>query len=138
MRALNTIRRVGSLRAAVEQGILTQGIMVEAIRAGITMVLAGSIRDDGPMPDVITDVIEAQRQMRAALRGVDMVLMICSMLHSIAVGNLLPANVRVVAVDINPSVVVKLADRGTFQAVGLVTDAELFLRELGEALGVRP
>lgn len=138
MRALNAIRRAGSLRAAVDQGILTQGIMVEAIRAGITMVLAGSIRDDGPMPDVITDVVEAQRQMRAALRGVDMVLMICSMLHSIAVGNLLPASVRVVAVDINPSVVVKLADRGTFQAVGLVTDAELFLRELGEALGVRP
>lgn len=134
MRALNAIRRVGSLKAAVDQGILTSGIMYEAIRQGITMVLGGSIRDDGPMPDVITDVVEAQRQMRAALRGVELCIMLCSMLHSIAVGNLLPASVKVVAVDINPSVVVKLADRGTFQAVGLVTDAELFLRELAETL----
>lgn len=137
MRALNTIRRVGSLRAAVEQGVLRSGIMAEAIRAGIPMVLAGSIRDDGPMPDVVTDVVEAQRQMRGALRGVELVIMISSMLHSIAVGNLLPASVKVVAVDINPSVVVKLADRGTFQAVGLVTDAELFLRELAEELSIQ-
>ncbi|HYN88852.1 MAG TPA: TIGR00300 family protein [Ardenticatenaceae bacterium] len=134
MRALNTIRAVGSLRAAVEQGILIKGIMYEAITKGITMVLAGSIRDDGPMPDVITDVMVAQDQMRAAVQGVEMVLMISSMLHSIATGNLLPASVKTVAVDINPAVVTKLADRGSWQAVGLVTDAELFLRELALAL----
>ena len=134
MVAINTIRRAGSLRAAVEQGILTQGIMYECIRNNVELVLAGSVRDDGPLPDVITDMIEAQRKMRAALPGVEMALMISTMLHSIATGNMLPASVKVVAVDINPAVVTKLADRGTFQALGLVTDAELFMRELAEAL----
>ena len=134
MIAINTIRRAGSLRAAVEQGILKQGVMYECIRHNVALVLAGSVRDDGPLPDVITDVIEAQRTMRAALDGVEIALMISTMLHSIATGNMLPASVKVVAVDINPAVVTKLADRGTFQAVGLVTDAELFLRELAEAL----
>jgi hypothetical protein len=94
------------------------------------------VRDDGPLPDVIVDMGEAQRRMRAALHGVEMALMIATMLHSIATGNMLPASVKVVAVDINPAVVTKLADRGTFQALGLVTDAELFVRELAEALGV--
>ena len=136
MIAINTIRRAGSLRAAVEQGILKQGVMYECIRHNVALVLAGSVRDDGPLPDVITDVIEAQRAMRAALNGVEIALMISTMLHSIATGNLLPASVKVVAVDINPAVVTKLADRGTFQAVGLVTDAELFLRELAEALNL--
>lgn len=136
MRAINVIRNAGSLRAAVEQGKLTQGVMYEAIRNNITMVLAGSIRDDGPMPDVITDMIEAQQAMREAARGVDLALMISTMLHSIATGNLLPAHVKTVAVDINPAVVTKLADRGSWQAVGLVTDAELFLRELTTALGL--
>lgn len=134
MRALNTIRLVGSLREAVAQGVLTRGIMYEAIVRNITMVLAGSIRDDGPMPDVITDVMVAQERMREAIAGVELALMISSMLHSIATGNLLPASVRTVAVDINPAVVTKLADRGSWQAVGLVTDAELFLRELTLAL----
>nr|WP_290668612.1 TIGR00300 family protein [Ardenticatena sp.] len=136
MRAINAIRNAGSLRAAVEQGILTQGVMYEAIRKDITLVLAGSIRDDGPLPDVITDVIEAQKAMRAALLGVELVLMISTMLHSIATGNMLPATVKTVAVDINPAVVTKLADRGSWQAVGLVTDAELFLRELTMALDI--
>jgi lysine-ketoglutarate reductase/saccharopine dehydrogenase-like protein (TIGR00300 family) len=136
MKALNTIRLVGSLRAAVEQGILTRGVIYEAIRKGISMVLAGSIRDDGPMPDVITDVLKAQDAMRAAIQGVELVLMISSMLHSIATGNMLPAAVKTVVVDINPAVVTKLADRGSWQAVGLVTDAELFLRELVMALGL--
>ncbi len=113
-------------------------------------MLAGSVRDDGPLPDVITDVIEAQKRMRAVVQGksasdstspragapVEMALMIATMLHSIATGNMLPASVKVVAVDINPAVVTKLADRGTFQALGLVTDAELFMRELAEALQV--
>ena len=134
MKALNAIRTAGSLRAAVEQGLLTRGVMYEAIKKPITMVLAGSIRDDGPMPDVITDVIVAQDKMREAVRGVELALMICTMLHAIATGNLLPATVKTVVVDINPAVVTKLADRGSWQAVGLVTDAELFLRELSSAL----
>ncbi|MBI3536831.1 MAG: TIGR00300 family protein [Chloroflexi bacterium] len=136
MIAINTIRRAGSLRAAVEQKILREGIMYECIRNNVEMVLAASVRDDGPIPDVIVDMIAAQKKMRAAVRGVEMALMVATMLHSIATGNLLPASVKVVAVDMNPSVVTKLADRGTFQALGLVTDAELFLRELAEALGV--
>ncbi len=134
MKALNTIRNAGSLRAAVEQGILKRGVMYEAIKKDIRMVLAGSIRDDGPMPDVITDVLVAQDRMRESVAGVELALMICSMLHAIATGNLLPAFVKTVVVDINPAVVTKLADRGSWQAVGLVTDAELFLRELSHAL----
>lgn len=134
MRAINRIRRAGSLRQAVAQGILTSGIMYQAVCANIDLVLAGSVRDDGPIPDVITDMLQAQRQMRAAVRGVELALMVSTMLHSIATGNLLPAWVKTVAVDINPAVVTKLADRGTFQALGLVTDAELFLRELVEEL----
>ncbi len=137
MRAINRIRRAGSLRDAVAQGILTSGIMYEAIHANIEMVLAGSVRDDGPLPDVITDMMEVQRKMRAAVRGVELALMVSTMLHSIATGNMLPAWVKTVAVDINPAVVTKLADRGTFQALGLVTDAELFLRELVEELEIR-
>jgi lysine-ketoglutarate reductase/saccharopine dehydrogenase-like protein (TIGR00300 family) len=136
MVAINTIRRTGSLRKAVEAGILREGIMYECIRHNVELVLAGSVRDDGPLPDIIVDMGLAQRKMRAALQGVEMVLMIATMLHSIATGNMLPASVKVVAVDINPAVVTKLADRGTFQALGLVTDAELFVRELADALGV--
>jgi hypothetical protein len=134
MRAINAIRLAGSLPEAVAQGVLTRGIMYEAVKKGITMVLGGSVRDDGPLPDVITDVMVAQDRMRAAIQGVELALMISTMLHSIATGNLLPAHVRTVAVDINPAVVTKLADRGSWQAVGLVTDAELFLRELRLAL----
>lgn len=136
MMAINTIRRAGSLRNAVEQGILKQGIMYECVRNNVDLVLAGSVRDDGPLPDVVTDMVEAQRKMRAVVRNIEMTLMISTMLHSIATGNMLPASVKVVAVDINPAVVTKLADRGTFQALGLVTDAELFTRELADALGV--
>lgn len=136
MKALNVVRTAGSLRAVVDQGILKHGVMYEAIKKDIKMVLAGSIRDDGPMPDVITDVLVAQDKMREAVRGVELALMICTMLHAIATGNLLPAYVKTVVVDINPSVVTKLADRGSWQAVGLVTDAELFLRELCSALDV--
>lgn len=136
MIAINTIRRAGSLQNAVEQNILKQGIMYECIRHHVELVLAGSVRDDGPLPDVITDMVVAQRKMRTAVQGVEMALMISTMLHSIATGNMLPSSVKVVAVDINPAVVTKLADRGTFQALGLVTDAELFIRELADALGV--
>lgn len=134
LRAINAIRAIGSISKAVESGLLKEGICYEAQKHGVRMVLAGSIRDDGPMPDVISDMQEAQRQMRSALPGVEMAVMVASMLHAIATGNLLPATVRTVVVDINPSVVTKLADRGSFQAAGLITDAELFLRELAEAL----
>jgi len=130
LRAINRIRRCGSIRAAVEQGVLTSGIMYECVQHGIDFLLAGSIRDDGPLPDVITDVMDAQRHMRAAVRDVTFCVMIATMLHSVAVGNLLPAWVKVVCIDINPSTVIKLSDRGSFQTVGLVTDVEPFLRAL--------
>jgi lysine-ketoglutarate reductase/saccharopine dehydrogenase-like protein (TIGR00300 family) len=134
LRAINAIRAIGSLEKAIEIGLLREGITHEALTRNIPMVLAGSIRDDGPMPGVITDMQEAQRRMRQEVQGVEMAIMIASMLHAIATGNLLPATVKTVVVDINPAVVTKLADRGSFQAAALVTDAELFLRELVEAL----
>lgn len=134
LRAINAIRAVGSLEKAMEMGLLREGITYEALKHNIRMVLAGSIRDDGPMPGVINDMQEAQRHMREALPDVEMAIIVASMLHAIATGNLLPATVRTVVVDINPAVVTKLADRGSFQAAGLVTDAELFLRELVDAL----
>lgn len=130
LRAINRIRRLGGIRQAVESGQLTSGIMYECVKNGADFLLAGSIRDDGPLPEVITDVLEAQRQMRAKIRDVTFCLMIATTLHSIAVGNLLPAWVKVVCVDINPSTVIKLSDRGSFQTVGLVTDVEPFLRAL--------
>jgi len=134
LRAINTIRALGSVERAIETGLLKEGITYEAIKHNVTMVLAGSIRDDGPMPGVINEMQEAQKRMREALPGVEMAVIVASMLHAIATGNLLPSTVRTVVVDINPAVVTKLADRGSFQAAGLVTDAELFLRELVEAL----
>ena len=138
MAAINTIRHAGSLQKAVESGLLQGGVMYECIKNNVDLVLAGSVRDDGPMPDVITDTLKAQVRMRTALQGVELVLMIATMLHSIATGNMLKASTKVVAVDINPAVVTKLADRGTFQALGLVTDAELFLRELCNAVEMGP
>lgn len=135
LRAINAVRGAGSLEKAMEMGLLREGITYEVLKHHIPMVLAGSIRDDGPMPGVINDMQEAQRQMRKEVQGVEMAIMVASMLHAIATGNLLPSSVRTVVVDINPAVVTKLADRGSFQAAGLVTDAELFLRELEEALG---
>lgn len=134
LRAINAMRAIGSTQKAIESGLLREGITYEAQKHDVRMVLAGSIRDDGPMPGVISDMQEAQKQMRAALPGVQMAVMVASMLHAIATGNVLPSTVRTVVVDINPSVVTKLADRGSFQAAGLITDAELFLRELVEAL----
>ncbi|MDX1963387.1 MAG: TIGR00300 family protein [Pirellulales bacterium] len=132
LRAINRIRRAGSISAAVEQGLIKSGIMYECVRQNIDFLLAGSIRDDGPLPDVITDSLVAQREMRARIKNVTFCLMIATTLHSIAVGNLLPAWVKVVCVDINPSTVIKLQDRGSFQTVGLVTDVEPFLRALAQ------
>ena len=134
LRAINTIRRLGGLRAAVEKRVLSSGIMYECVRANVDLVLAGSIRDDGPMPEVITDTLEVQRVMRRAIKGVGFALLIATALHSIATGNLLPAWVKVVCVDINPATVTKLSDRGTFQTIGLVTDVEPFLRALAAEL----
>ena len=135
MAAINTINRAGSLRAAVEAGVLTSGVMYECVTHGVEYVLAGSIRDDGPLPDTLMDLVEAQERYAAALaQNVHMVLMLSSMLHSIGVGNMLPSWVRVVCVDINPAVVTKLSDRGSSQTVGIVTDVGLFLHRLAEAL----
>jgi lysine-ketoglutarate reductase/saccharopine dehydrogenase-like protein (TIGR00300 family) len=130
LRAINTVRRAGSIKAAVDRGIINSGIMYECVKHDIPFVLAGSIRDDGPLPDVVTDILEAQKRMRELVRGVGFALMIATMLHSIATGNLLPAWVKVACVDINPATVTKLADRGSIQTVGVVTDAEPFLRAL--------
>ena len=130
MRAINRIRRAGGIDRAVETGLLTKGIMYECVKNKVPFVLAGSIRDDGPLPEVITDILEAQRRMREMIHGVGFCLMVATMLHSIATGNLLPAWVRVACVDINPATVTKLTDRGSIQTVGVVTDAEPFLRSL--------
>lgn len=141
IRAINTIRRAGSISGAVEQGVLTGGVMHAVVRAGKPFVLVGSVRDDGPLPDVYTDVIEGQRAMRAQLPGVGFAIMVATMLHSIATGNIMPASVPLVSVDINPATVTKLADRGSAQAIGIVTDIGLFLeqlaRELVPSYGVR-
>jgi len=134
IRAINTIRAAGSIKAAVDSGVLTKGVMHAMVEAGRPFVLVGSVRDDGPLPDVYTDVIEGQRAMRAQLHGVGFAIMVATMLHSIATGNILPASVPLVAVDINPATVTKLADRGSAQAVGIVTDIGLFLEQLAMEL----
>src|SRR2546422_7468523 len=135
MAAINTINRAGSIRAAVEQGVLRSGIMYECVTNGVEYILAGSIRDDGPLPDTIMNLEEAQDRYGNALsNNVQLVLMLSSMLHSIGVGNMLPSWVRVVCVDINPAVVTKLSDRGSMQTVGVVTDVGLFLHHLAMRL----
>lgn len=134
LRAINTIRRCGSICAAVEQGVLRTGIMHACITCGVPYVLAGSIRDDGPLPDVITDTVVAQDRMREALADVGVAIMVATTLHSVATGNLLPAAVRTLCVDADPDTVIKLMDRGTHQAYGLVTDCEFFLKELAARL----
>jgi lysine-ketoglutarate reductase/saccharopine dehydrogenase-like protein (TIGR00300 family) len=134
MAAINTINRAGGIRHAVESGVLRSGIMFECVTHGVDVVLAGSIRDDGPLPETEMNLIEAQERYAAALANVQLVLMLSSMLHSIGVGNMLPSWVRVVCVDINPAVVTKLSDRGSQQTVGVVTDVGLFLHRLAERL----
>jgi lysine-ketoglutarate reductase/saccharopine dehydrogenase-like protein (TIGR00300 family) len=134
IRALNTIRKQGSIQAAVDNGVLTGGIMHALVTQGKEFVLVGSVRDDGPLPDVYTDVLEGQRAMRAKLEGVGFCLMVATMLHSVATGNILPASIPLVCVDINPATVTKLADRGSSQARGIVTDVGLFLEQLAGEL----
>jgi len=134
IRAINTIRKAGSIAAAVEQGVLTGGIMHALVTQGKAFVLVGSVRDDGPLPDVHTDVIDGQRAMRGQIADVGFCLMVATMLHSVATGNILPASIPLVCVDINPATVTKLADRGSSQARGIVTDVGLFLEQLAVEL----
>ncbi len=134
MRAINAINCAGGIQAAVESGRLTCGVMYECVRANVPFVLAGSLRDDGPLPEVLTDMNEAQDAYAGQLSGAGVVLCLSSMLHSIAAGNMLPAWVKVVCVDINPAVPTKVADRGTGHALGVVTDVGLFLELLASRL----
>lgn len=130
MRAINAIRRAGGIRAAVASGLLTSGVMYECVQHDVPFVLAGSIRDDGPLPDTIMDLVEAQDRYAEALADVKIAVVLSTMLHGIGVGNMLPSWVKVVCVDINPSVVTKLVDRGSAQTIGLVTDTGLFVHQL--------
>ncbi len=134
MDAINEIFKAGSLVNMVKNKTLKKGVMYECIKNNIPFVLCGSIRDDGPIPDVITDIVEAQRKYKQILKNAKMVIMLSSMLHSIAVGNMLPSNTKVIAVDINQAVVTKLLDRGTTQAIGIVTDVGSFVPQLLEHL----
>ena len=134
MRAINTVYHCGGVRQAVESGRLRSGILYECVKAGVPFVLAGSLRDDGPLPETITDMNGAQDAYAAELKGAGLVLCLGSMLHSIATGNMLPSWVKIVCVDINPAVATKVSDRGTGQAVGVVTDVGLFLDLLAKVL----
>jgi len=138
LRVINEVRRRGSIGRAVESGFLRSGVLYECVRRGVPFVLAGSVRDDGPLPDVITDTVAAADLMREHVRGVTVCLMLASTLHAIATGNLLPAGVVTYCVDINPAVATKLGDRGSHQAVGIVTDVGLFLAELADRVVARP
>jgi lysine-ketoglutarate reductase/saccharopine dehydrogenase-like protein (TIGR00300 family) len=137
LRTINRIRGIGSIEKAVEAGVIKQGIMASCIRRGVQIVMAGTIRDDGPLPGVITDSVLAQAAMRRAIPGVGLALLVASTLHAVATGNLLPATIPTVCVDVNPAVPTKLTDRGSFQAVGLVMDAASFLRDVARELGAR-
>jgi lysine-ketoglutarate reductase/saccharopine dehydrogenase-like protein (TIGR00300 family) len=134
LRAINRVRRSGSIANAVESGLLNGGVMFTCVKKGIPFVLCGSIRDDGPLPDVITDNVLAQDAMREHIAGVGVCLMVATTLHSVATGNILPASVKTYCVDSDADTVIKLTDRGTHQAIGLVTDCEFFLNELVRAL----
>jgi lysine-ketoglutarate reductase/saccharopine dehydrogenase-like protein (TIGR00300 family) len=134
IKAINRVRAAGSIREAVRQGIITDGVMYECVKNDVEYVLAGSIRDDGPLPDTLMDLNEAQAAYAAAIEKADMIVMLCSMLHAIGTGNMTPAGVRLVCVDISPAVVTKLADRGSVESTGIVTDVGLFLNLLAHRL----
>lgn len=134
LRVINEVRRHGSIAAAVEAGYITGGVMYECVKLGVPFVLAGSLRDDGPLPDVITDMVTAADAMREHVDGVGVALMCATTLHAIATGNILPAGVETFCVDINQAVVTKLADRGSHQALGIVTDVGLFMGDLADRL----
>ena len=135
LKAINTIRRYGSIANAVEAGVLKSGVMYECVKNNVPFSLAGSIRDDGPLPDTKMDLIEAQAHYAELIKGADLILMLSTMLHSIGVGNMTPAGVKMVCVDINPAVVTKLSDRGSVESTGVVTDVGLFLSLLVQQLG---
>lgn len=130
LRAINEVRRAGGIREAVEQGVVTSGVMYACVKRDVPFCLAGSIRDDGPLPETLMDLYEAQRRYQELIVGADMILMLSTMLHSIATGNMTPAGVRLICVDINPAVVTKLTDRGSLESLGIVTDVGLFLNLL--------
>jgi lysine-ketoglutarate reductase/saccharopine dehydrogenase-like protein (TIGR00300 family) len=134
LRIINEVRRFGSIAGAVEAGWLRAGVLYECVRAGVPFVLGGSVRDDGPLPDVISDTVAAADAMRGLLDDVDVAVMLATTLHAIATGNLLPAGVETYCVDINQAVVTKLADRGSHQALGIVTDVGLFMGDLADRL----
>lgn len=134
LKTINLIRKHGNIQAAVEAGAITGGVFYECIRAQVPFSLAGSIRDDGPLPDTEMDLVKAQQDYARLIQGADMVLMLSSMLHSIGAGNMTPAGVKLICVDINPAVVTKLADRGSLESVGIVTDVGLFLSLLVQQL----
>lgn len=134
LRAINEVRRAGSIKEAIASGWLTGGVMYECIQADVPFLLAGSLRDDGPLPDVVSDTVQAADIMRELIAGVSVALMLASTLHAIATGNVLPAWVETYCVDINQAVVTKLADRGSHQAFGIVTDVGLFIRALAREL----
>jgi lysine-ketoglutarate reductase/saccharopine dehydrogenase-like protein (TIGR00300 family) len=136
MRAINRIRAAGSIQQAVEQGVLKSGVMHACVRAKVPFCLAGSIRDDGPLPDTEMDLIRAQEKYARILKGAGLVVILGSMLHGIGVGNMVPAEVMTVCVDIHPAVVAKLSDRGSAQSQGIVTDVGAFLQALTEQLGI--
>ncbi len=134
MRAINRVYHYGSIERTIQAGVINSGVMYETIKRGIPFALAGSLRDDGPLPETITDIVEAQEKYQEIIKGVSIVIMLSTMLHSIATGNMLPSWVRTICIDINPAVVTKLADRGSAQTIGIVTDVGLFLRSLAEKL----
>jgi lysine-ketoglutarate reductase/saccharopine dehydrogenase-like protein (TIGR00300 family) len=140
IRAINEIRRHGSFEAAIEAGVFSDGIVYHLVKYGTDYVLGGSVRDDGPLPDVVPDMLEVQRRLRDVIWGegdddlVGYCIVVGTMLHGIATGNCLPASVPLVCVDINQATVTKLMDRGSFQSIGIITDVGLFIRELAEAL----
>ena len=136
LRAINSIRAAGGIQEAVARGVLTRGVMHACVVHGVDYVLAGSIRDDGPLPDVITDVVRAQDAMRLRIPAVGLAIMVATTLHSVATGNLLPSSVQIICVDNNMETITKLMDRGTRQAFGLVTDCQFFLKELAARLEV--
>jgi lysine-ketoglutarate reductase/saccharopine dehydrogenase-like protein (TIGR00300 family) len=134
LKVINLVRRYGSIAQAVQAGAISKGVMYECVKNNVPFSLAGSIRDDGPLPDTEMDLIKAQAHYAQLIQGADAILMLSSMLHSIGVGNMTPAGVKMVCVDINPAVVTKLSDRGSVESIGIVTDVGLFLSLLIQQL----
>ena len=138
LRAINTVRRLGSIKAAVDAGVVTSGIMYSCIKMNIPFILAASVRDDGPLPDVMADVLGAIDRLRGEIRDASLVLCLATTIHSVAIGNILPASTRMVIIDINPAALTKLSDRGSWQSLGIVADAGTFVTQLADRLRKEP